>query len=175
MSSEMHFKTVNPGELKDNFFERIGTDWMLVCAGTPDNCNAMTASWGQVGVLWNKPVATCFVRPQRHTYGFVEAQARYSLSFFAPGEKRQELGLMGSKSGRDGDKIAEAGLTVAGFGPENVPGFESAALVLVCRKLYRQDMTGDSFVEPGLVQTHYPKGDFHRVYVGEIEAVFTRE
>ncbi|MDL2327094.1 flavin reductase [Ruminococcaceae bacterium OttesenSCG-928-A11] len=170
----MPFKTVSPCDLRDNFFQRIGTDWMLVCAGTMDSHNAMTASWGQVGQLWNKPVATCYVRPQRHTYGFMEDSGRYTLSFFAPGEHRRALELMGTKSGRDGDKIAEAGLAVAGFGQQQTPGFKGASLVLVCRKLYRQDMTADCFVDPTLVQVNYPGQDFHRAYIGEIEEVFVR-
>ena len=42
---------------KENAFDLIGKEWMLVTAGTEDKFNTMTASWGGVGILWNKPVA----------------------------------------------------------------------------------------------------------------------
>ena len=57
------WKERNVYEWKDNPFEAIGKDWMLVTAGTREKSNTMTASWGGVGVLWNKPVAFSFLRP----------------------------------------------------------------------------------------------------------------
>lgn len=171
----MNFKEITPRDLQDNFFHRIGTDWMLVGAGTPQHCNAMTASWGQLGHVWNTFVSTVYVRPQRYTYEFVEQYERYSISFFAPGTQRQALNIMGSQSGRDGDKIAQAGLTVAGFGPHNTAAFHEANLVLICRKLYSQDIKAEHFVEPAMIETYYPERDFHRMYVGAIEQVLVRE
>lgn len=171
----MSFREVQPSELKDNFFTRIGKDWMLVSAGPPEDCNAMTASWGQIGNLWNKPVATIYVRPQRYTYEFTEKHDRFTLSFFAPGEKRDALNIMGSKSGRDGDKVSEAGLALCAIGEQGDAAFSEASLVLVCRKLYAQDMREECFVDPSLVGAHYPAKDFHRIYVGEILQAFLRE
>lgn len=171
----MPFKQESPCDLRDNFFERIGTDWMLVCAGTANHHNAMTASWGQIGNLWNKPVATCYVRPQRYTYEFMEKNGRFTLCFFEPGQRRRELELLGTKSGRDGDKLAEAGLAVEAFGPHKAPGIAQAALVLVCRKLYAQDMRPECFVEEPVRTANYPGGDYHRMYVGEVEAVYRQD
>ena len=171
----MNYKKIQLLEIKDNFFQRIGTDWMLVSAGTPGDSNAMTASWGQIGILWNKPVATMYIRPQRYTRQFTDRDDRFSLSFFAPGENRKALGIMGSKSGRDCDKIAEAGLSIQGFGENNIAAFDGASLIIICRKIYHQDLTEDSFVDLSIIDEMYPEKDYHRMYVGEIEEVFLKE
>ncbi len=56
-------KAIEPSLVKDNFIEIIGKEWMLVSAGDKDKFNMMTASWGGVGFLWNKPVVFVFIRP----------------------------------------------------------------------------------------------------------------
>lgn len=168
----MAFKEITPYEITENPFALIGQNWMLITAGDAQNCNTMTASWGQLGIMWGKPVAQCYIRPQRYTRQFVEAQPRYSLSFFNSEAYRPALNLLGTKSGRDGDKIAEAGLHTTQLG--GAPAFEEASLVLVCRKLYVQDLKAENFLEQDIVQTMYPAQDFHRMYVGEIEKVFVK-
>ncbi len=104
-------KPIAPTELTDNFIRLIGKDFMLISAGTPEKFNAMTASWGTVGFLWNKPVATCFVRPERYTDSFMQAQDVFTLSFLKPEISKAVHKSCGSKSGRDTDKIKAAGLT----------------------------------------------------------------
>ena len=102
------FKTVSFEQI-DSVFKRIGKDWMLISAADGTRENTMTASWGCMGVLWNKPVAVCFIRPERHTYSLVENTDRLTLSFF-DGGYRDALTLCGRTSGRDEDKFARAGL-----------------------------------------------------------------
>ncbi|MBQ6830230.1 MAG: flavin reductase family protein [Clostridia bacterium] len=165
-----NFIRLSPEELTDNPFSMIGNEWMLITAGTPEHCNTMTASWGGVGVLWNKPVAIAYVRPTRYTYGFMETADRFTLSIL-PERYREALRVCGTMSGRDGDKFAAAGLTV--YEMNGIAAVEEARLVLVCRKLYAQDMRPDCFVDDTLL-SHYKANDFHRQYVGEIEAVFKR-
>ena len=139
-------------------------DWALVAAGNMDDHNAMTVSWGGIGCLWNKPVATVYVRPNRHTYGYFEANDYFTVSFY-PGEYKKALGLMGTKSGRDCDKEAEAGLTPIPCG-ESVT-FAQAGKTLLCRKLYHQDMELDRF--PENVKTRFFGSEpAHRMYIGEI-------
>ncbi len=169
----MAYKKLSPYDLPDNFFSRINHDWMLITAGTPQACNTMTASWGQPGILWSRPVVTIFIREERYTRSFVESQPRFSLSFFAPGTHREELQLLGTKSGRDGDKIGEAGLHVADF--DGVPAFEEAELVIICRKLYRQDLAEECFVDREPFEECYSVESLHRFYVGEIEAIYRKE
>ena len=160
---------IDPGEIKDNPFNLIGKDWMLITAGKANSLNTMTASWGGLGVLWNAPVSFCFVRPTRYTYTFLEREKYYTLSFFAPGHRR-ELQLCGRKSGRNGDKIAEAGLTVRT--DEAAPYFDEARTVLICRKMYTQDIDPAGFLDP-TIAGHYDD-DYHRMYVGEIVKVLKR-
>ena len=106
----MSFKEIKPEELNFNPFTRIGSDWMLLTAGTKDKFNTMTASWGGAGVFWGKPAVTCYIRPQRYTKEFIDKEELFSVSFFKDGH-RDALKLCGSVSGRDHDKIKEAGLT----------------------------------------------------------------
>lgn len=159
--------------LRDNPFQLIGRDWMLITAGTPEAFNTMTASWGGLGHLWNRDVTFCFVRPQRHTYGFMERTSHYTLSFFAE-THRAALEYCGSHSGRDVDKVAATGLTPI-CDETGAVYFAQARLVLVCRKLYGGDIVREAFTDPAVPADVYPKGDFHRMYVGEIVHCLLRE
>ena len=169
----MDFRSIKPKEIEQNVFDHIGTDWMLVTAGNESSYNTMTASWGQMGILWNKPVATVYLRPQRYTLEFMEREETFSLSFFKKGTRRDELNLLGSKSGRDGDKISESGLEVTFF--SGTPAFEEAELVLCCRKLFVQDLHEACFLDEKLRKRMYPQKDYHRMYVGAIEAAFKKK
>lgn len=157
---------VEPKELAVNPFRAIGEQWMLITAGTAERCNTMTASWGGMGVLWGKPVAMAFIRPQRYTKTFVDAQDCFTLSFL-PGQYRQQLSFCGSTSGRDVDKIAQCGFTVR-TGACGAPYFAEAELVLVCRKLYRQTLDPACFLDGEQDARWYPDKDYHDMYVGEI-------
>ena len=132
------WKEITPEEITKNPFRLIGKDWALVTAGNQEKVNTMTISWGGVGIMWGKPVAYVFIRPQRYTKQFIDAQEELSLSFYDE-NYREMLSFMGSNSGRDLDKIKEMGLTL-NF-EKNVPYFEEANMVLSLRKLYKQDLT----------------------------------
>lgn len=164
------FSEIKPEKIRDNLFDLIGRQWMLVTAGTPEKFNTMTASWGGAGILWGKPVAFSFIRPQRYTFEFMEKCDRYTLSFYDEGY-RDALNFCGSHSGRDTDKVAATGLTPAFDG--GAVYFDEAKLVLVCRKLYRQDLDPAAFLDPACMDS-YTGGDFHRVYVGGIEKVLAK-
>jgi flavin reductase (DIM6/NTAB) family NADH-FMN oxidoreductase RutF len=167
----MDFKTIKPEELSDNPFKLIGKDWMLITGGAPDKFNTMTASWGGLGVLWERKVAFCFIRPTRYTYEFVERSENFTLSFFEE-HYRKAMTFVGTHSGRDTDKIKETGLT-----PVKENGrvyFKEARLVLACRKLYFQDISPDRFLDP-TINEMYPQKDYHRMYVGEIVKCLVKE
>lgn len=159
-------------DLSENVFSLIGDTWMLITAGNREKCNTMTASWGGLGVLWGKDVATIYVRPQRFTYEFVEQEDCFTLSFFGE-EQRAVLALCGSKSGRDMDKISACGLT-AEFSDCGAPYFAEAKLVLVCKKMYFADLDPAQFLSAE-IEPHYHNGDYHRMYIGEIAASFRAE
>lgn len=165
-------RKIEPKQLNENVFSLIGDDWMLITAGTRECCNTMTASWGGMGILWNEPVATVYIRPQRYTKEFVDREEYFTLSVFGP-EYRKELALCGSKSGRDVDKVKECGFTVAAD-ETGVPYFEQARLVLVCRKQYAQEM--DPAAIPNEVKKeNYPNCDYHTMYIGRIVAAYAKD
>ena len=163
----MDFTKINPRELQGNVFELVGDKWMLITAAKEcGTLNTMTASWGGMGIMWGKPVANCVVRPARYTYEFMEAAEYFTLSFF-PEEYRKALDLLGTKSGRDGDKIKESGLTPI------THGFAEADTVLVCKKIYYQDIDPANFTDSSL-DRNYPNKDYHRMYFGEIVQVYIK-
>ena len=73
---------IDPKQIDENVIRLIGSQWMLVTAGNPAHFNTMTASWGGLGFLWNRPVAFVFIRPQRYTFQFAEENSGLTLSFF---------------------------------------------------------------------------------------------
>lgn len=161
---------ISPYKL-DNALKLIGKDWMLITVKDGEGANAMTASWGCMGVLWNKPVAVCFIRPQRYTYGLAENEERMSLAFFGEGY-REALSLCGSKSGRDCDKLSLAGLTVSDV--DGVPVIDQASTVIIGKKLYADDLKEDNFVDKAMLD-NYKSKDFHRIYVLEIQKVLIKK
>lgn len=165
------FQTIDPKTLQENVFSLIGDKWMLITAGSGEVCNTMTASWGGLGILWGKPAATCYIRPQRYTKEFVDREEYFTLTFFGE-EYRKALALCGSKSGRDIDKVKECGFTVktAACG---APYFEEAELVLVCRKRFAQDMDPTN-IPDDVKEAQYPNKDYHTLYIGEIIEVLKK-
>jgi flavin reductase (DIM6/NTAB) family NADH-FMN oxidoreductase RutF len=163
---------------------RIGTGWMLITAGGNSTAggtsagksawNTMTASWGGLGVLWGRDVAFMFIRPSRHTYQFANTSPVFTLSFFDE-SYRNALNICGSKSGRDIDKAAEAGLTPIVFGPGiaggkagDAIGFKEASEIIVCRKLYTHDFDPAKFLDPASIENNYNGTDYHRMFIGEV-------
>ena len=169
--SMSNFKTIDPSAIADNAFKLIGKDWALVTSGSRESFNTMTVSWGGVGIMWNKPVTFTFIRPQRYTFGFLEKNGFFTMSFFDE-SYRKALQICGTKSGRDIDKVKETGLTPA-FTDDGVPYFEEARLVLVCKKLYAQDLNEESIIEEA-VKSNYSGDDYHRMYVSEIVSVLKK-
>lgn len=164
-------RNIDPKQIAQNPFSMIGDQWMLITAGSGEKCNTMTASWGGVGVLWQAPVATCYVRPQRYTKQFLDAEEYFTLTFFGE-EYRDALKLCGTKSGRDVDKVKECGFTVktAACG---APYFEEAELVIVCRKRYVQDFD-PAAIPDDVKEKQYPNKDYHTMYIGEILEVLSK-
>ena len=152
-------------ELDMNPFGAIGEGWMLIGACADGKANAMTASWGALGVLWGKNVFYCHVRPQRYTFSLAEKTDILTLSVFESGEYRKELGFFGRASGRDTDKLSSGGLTFIRDGEKVYCG--EAKTVLVGKKLYSSFFDPEKFISPE-IETHYNNGDYHKTYVCEI-------
>ncbi len=164
------FKKVNVYDLKLNPFQEIGNNWTLISAQKDGTANTMTASWGGWGILWGKEVITVYIRQSRYTKEFVDGQDYFTVSLFE-GHK-DALGILGSRSGRDGDKIAEAGFHLTTV--EGLPAFEENRYVFLCKKLYALDMPLSTLPDQ-VEKDFYKTGDFHTMYVGEIVACYERE
>jgi len=149
-----------------NLIHRIDKEWMLVTAGTPDRLNTMTASWGSYGVLWHRPMVYIFIRPERYTYQFVEAEDTFSVAFFGP-NYREVLLYCGKHSGRDVDKVATCGFTVA-TGESGGVFFREADLVLLCQKRYRTPLEPERMTGFNPDQYYGSHGGLHVMYTGEI-------
>lgn len=167
----MGFVKISPKDIADNPFELIGDRWMLITAGDKNGFNTMTASWGGFGVLWGKPVSFSFVRPTRHTFGFLEKGEYYTLSFYGE-EYKSQLNYCGTKSGRDTDKVADTGFNPV-FADNGAPYFAEATLVIVCRKIYADNIKPELFIDRAIDKWY--DNDYHKVYVGEIVEVLKSE
>ncbi len=167
------FKLVLPGDLSENFFKLIKNDWMLITAGNIGSFNTMTASWGTMGILWNKPIAVCFIRPHRFTYEFAEKYEYFTLSFFNE-QYREVLDFCGTHSGRDIDKVSQTGLKPVETALGNIT-FEQSRLVLECRKIYADTLKPENFILAEVAKKNYPAQDFHKFYIGEIIGCYERD
>lgn len=144
-----------------NIFQK---DWALVTAGSMDNYNTMTIGWGGLGTLWRKPVCTVYVKPCRYTHSFMEANDYFTVSFFDD-EYRGALSVLGTKSGRDGDKVSEVGFTPVAAG-ESIT-FKEAKITLLCKKIYRQDLTLDAMPSDA-IEKYYTEEAPHTMFIGEV-------
>lgn len=172
---ELGFTEVSPEQLDKNVFTAIGKQWMLITAGDESGSNTMTASWGGMGVIWNKNVVTALIRHSRHTKGFVDSADLFTLSFY-PEEQRKVLGFCGSKSGRDFEpdgKAKAAGLTALYL--DGTTAYEEAELVLVCKKLFASDLAPEGFLDKSLLDAFYADKDWHTAYIAEITAAYVKK
>jgi flavin reductase (DIM6/NTAB) family NADH-FMN oxidoreductase RutF len=160
---------IDPYNLNESVFRLLDKDWMLITAGKTDRFNMMTASWGGFGILWNQPVSYIFVRPTRYTYKFIEENESFTLNFFGPGY-RKILNFCGSRSGREVDKINMPGLTPVESDTGSIY-FSEARIVMECRKIYFHDIKSENFIDLK-IESHYPKKDYHRMYIGKIENIW---
>lgn len=168
----MHtFQPLPSDILEFNPFTKIGKEWALLTAGPKAKANTMTISWGGVGVLWGKNVAFVFVRDSRYTKELMDSGEFFSLSFLAE-EYRKALNYCGAHSGREEDKIKEAGLSLNSR--HSIPFIDEGNMILLCKKMSATRLTGDSFLVPEINEKWYKDGDMHTMYIAEIIDVLAR-
>ena len=161
------FQEINIRDLNQNAVSMIADRWMLVAAGNEEGYNMMTASWGALGEMWGKDIAAVVIRPTRYTYEFMEQEDFFTISVFSDELKQKIHSVCGSKSGRDLDKTKETGLTPVFDGGVY---FEQTDIVLVCKKIYVDDVKPQNFIDKSLDEKWY-NNDYHRMYMGEIVKV----
>jgi flavin reductase (DIM6/NTAB) family NADH-FMN oxidoreductase RutF len=167
----MAFKEIEIKDLNMNPFTLIGNEWLLITAGNENKFNTMTASWGSLGVFWGKNSATIYVRQSRYTKEFIDSNDTFTLSFFSEDYKKA-LGICGSLSGRDVNKVEKANLTPV-FN-EISPYFKEAKMTIICKKMYHTNIELANFDEPKFNETMYPDKDYHTIYIAEILKVLVK-
>lgn len=167
-----NFKEIKANDIKENIFNTIGHDWMLVTAGNKEKSNTMTVSWGTMGILFNKPVVTIFIRPQRYTFGFLEKENTFTLSIL-PEEYRKALNICGKLSGRDCDKLQEAGIHSLGLESGNI-GIDEARMIVECRKIYSDFLTEEKFSDKNISPAFFKDKDYHKAYIAEITRIWIK-
>ena len=164
----MERKNIDPHQFATQPFTLFDKQWFLLTSGEfkRKRFNCMTISWGSMGFMWDKPFFMAVVRPTRYTFEFMNDFDTFTLCAFS-GQFRSALNLLGSRSGRDEDKIAASGLTPIPSKIVDAPGYEEAELIIECKKMYWQDYDPDHFLNPSIMGK-YPKKDYHRMFFGEI-------
>ncbi|MPN14819.1 hypothetical protein SDC9_162148 [bioreactor metagenome] len=157
-----NFKEID--KLTVNPFDLMKKDTFLLSVKQGEKTNAMRCGWGMLGVLWGVDVAAVFVRPSRYTYGMMEEEDTFSLCFFDR-EFKEEVEYFGKVSARQEDKMQKTGLTLSY--EQDIPYFHEARLVILCQKIYRQDLDPTGFVNFS-AEPFYRSGDYHKTYVGRI-------
>jgi flavin reductase (DIM6/NTAB) family NADH-FMN oxidoreductase RutF len=167
----MTLQHISAENLTFRTYDIWANQWPLLISGdfSAGRFNTMTIGWGSMGTMWNKPFVQVVVRPSRYTYEFMERYDTFTLNVL-PEAYRPALELLGSKSGRSGDKISEAGLTPMASNAVAAPCFQEAELILECRKMYWDDLAPAHFIDAE-IPSHYPDGDYHRMYFGEIQFI----
>jgi len=161
-------ETIAPKELRLNAIRQWEDNWFLLSCGDfqKNTFNCMTISWGSMGVMWNKPIIQVVVRPTRHTYLFMEKYPDFTICTFGPRYKRI-LNILGSKSGREMDKINKSGLTAIPSIKVASPGFTEADLIIECRIIAKAPIRPEYFIDTS-IGSNYPSKDYHTSYFGEI-------
>ena len=166
------WKRIDPKNIVDNPIVKFRDEWAVLAAGEEGDMNAMTIGWGTWGVLWGRPVVTVYVSSSRYTYEFMERNACFTVTGF-PESCKSALSYIGTHSGRDGDKLTEAGLTPE-FTPLGNPIFKEANLAIECKLLYKQPF--DKTQVPDNIKSMYDRGTgVHTMYIGEIVNVWVKE
>ena len=145
-------------------FKDFAQDWAILTAGEKSNFNSMTIGWGGMGTLWQKSVVTVYVKPIRYTHEFMEKYDYFSVSFYSK-EFRKALGIMGSTSGRDTDKVKASGLTPVYA--NNTVSYKEAKTTIYLKKIYSQEMNEKTMPQE-VIDTYYETEAPHTIFIGEV-------
>ena len=167
----MAHKEISTKELNVNPVTMFSDGWAILTAGSENDCNGMTVSWGAIGEIWGKAAMFVFLMPQRYTHDFCEKSDYFTVSCFG-GKEREALSFFGSKSGRDCDKFRETGLTAKADG--DYIYCDEAELVFLCKKSAKTILQPENFFD-GVINDCYKEKDYHDIYVGEIVKVLVKE
>ena len=157
------FRQISADKIPGNIVKLLN-NWTLITSGTAEKTNVMTASWGGLGVFWEKPVAFCFLNPSRYSVQTMDQGETYTISFYTEAYKDAML-YCGNNSGRNTDKIKGSGLTPIKT-PSGATAFAEAWMIFECKKIIAQQISPDAVKTQ--VPAEWSKNGYHKMYVGEI-------
>lgn len=166
-------KNVKYNEMLPQLMEQI-TKGAFLTTKWQDKTNTMTIGWGTVGVIWGKPIFMVAVRYSRHTYKLLDNAQEFTVSIPLSNNLKKELGICGTKSGRDMNKFEECGLTIQQGQKISTPVVGECELHYECKVVYQQAME-PKLVHPDIDGRYYGDDDFHVLYYGEIVASYINE
>ncbi len=148
---------------------------ITITAKKGDKVNPMTISWGQIGIEWNKPIFTTFVRGSRLTYELLQETGEFTVNIPLEDRPADVIAFCGSKSGRDFDKIKELGLELAPGINVDVPGIKQLPLTLECKVIYKNDQNITAIPEEEKTKFYPSNTNFHTEFYGEIVGAYIIE
>lgn len=174
---QSRYDKIEASDLSDNVIQLIGKEWMLVTAGNKDSYNTMTASWGGIGYIWERPSTFIFIRDTRYTYQFLQQEESFTLSFFDE-KYRNALRICGTRSGRDTNKIEEAGLTPLET-PSGLMSFGEAKMIIECKKMFVQELDYANLTEPYktkvMEESYKNESSKHQMFISEITNIWVKK
>jgi flavin reductase (DIM6/NTAB) family NADH-FMN oxidoreductase RutF len=177
MNFDQLFKQISPEEIFDNVFTLVGKVFPVITAGKEDHYNSMTASGGGMGMLFKKPTTWCILQANRYTLEMILKEQTYTLSYF-PNEYMEQILFLGSKSGRDSEKMKEVELTGVQT-PSGDMSFKEARLIIECKLTEITTAKPNDFYTQeakDYINEAYKEANDYRKYVfGEITHVWVKK
>jgi flavin reductase (DIM6/NTAB) family NADH-FMN oxidoreductase RutF len=167
----MNKQPIKPFKLWTETVDALTREGLLLCTvGLDATTNVMTIGWMTAGVIWGRTIVTVLVRPSRHSFGLLEQVGEFTVNVLPP-RFDEAVQYCGGTSGRDGDKFAHTNLTPAPAQKVGAPIIEQGVIHYECRVVHKNDVA-PATLTPEIVAGAYPQGNFHRIYFGELVAVY---
>jgi flavin reductase (DIM6/NTAB) family NADH-FMN oxidoreductase RutF len=177
MKFEQLFKQISPEKICDNVFTLVGKVLPVITAGKGDHYNSMTASGGGLGLLFMKPSTWSILRADRYTLEMIQKEQTYTMSYF-PNEYKEQILFLGSKSGRDSEKMKEVELTSVQT-PSGDLSFKEARLVIECKLTALTTVSPNDYCTQEAkdsINDAYKEANVYRKFVfGEITHVWVKK
>ncbi|OAV73076.1 Flavoredoxin [Bacteroidales bacterium Barb6] len=177
MDFDQLFKQISPEEIPDDVFTLAGKVFPVITAGKEEHYNSMTGSGGGMGLLFKKPVTWCVLRTDRYTLELILKEQTYTMSYF-PDEYKKQVLFLGSKSGRDSEKMKEVELTSVQTPFRNM-SFKEAGLIIECKLTQITAANPDDFysqeAKDYLNEAYKDANDYRKYVFGEITRIWVKK
>lgn len=157
---------------------------VLLTTKVEDKVNSMTISWGTLGIEWGTPIFTVFIRENRFTKQQLDKNSEFTINIPVGDFNKKILGICGTKSGHNTDKISELNLTLEESSKISVPAIKELPLTLECRVIYKQKQDENAITEENRLKCypqdvdssfHGANKDYHTAFYGEIVSAYIIE